>query len=287
MPTIRSSRELFGERPDAVYDVLTFVEPGLMLDVGAAAGMLTRRMLDRSPESRVVAFEPFPGNHPYLDDRVGNDPRVTIVKAAVADQTEPSTFLVGKTVSGTEPGWEKYVGYSSLGYIVNPSHADPDATIMVPTARIDDYVGIDGARFMKMDVQGGELGVLKSARSSLEQRRIDVLFVEFNGNRDVLSYILEMGFEVYDSEYLLITKDDPDLSQWDTFRSGTLSTGRAYSRGWPIDLPSDPEDYCEMFKSQRGSVGSVWTDLVGVRSGFVEAYLQAAHRAAVEFGLTG
>ena len=37
--TIKSSRELFGERPDAVYDVLAYLEPGLMLDVGAAAGM--------------------------------------------------------------------------------------------------------------------------------------------------------------------------------------------------------------------------------------------------------
>ena len=82
-------------------------------------------MLDRSPSSRVVAFEPFPGNHPYLDESVGNDARVTIVKAAVADQTAPSTFLVGKTVTGSERGWERFVGYSSAGYVIDPSRADP------------------------------------------------------------------------------------------------------------------------------------------------------------------
>lgn len=277
---IQSSRDLFGERPDAVYDVLAHLEPGLMLDVGAAAGTFTRRMLDRSPASRVVAFEPFPGNHPFLDDTVGRDPRVTIVKAAVADSTRPSTFKVGKTVVGSEPGWERMVGYSSLGFVVDPDAAVPESTITVPTARIDDYVEPAGVRFLKIDVQGGELGVLESARRSLRERLIDILFVEFAGEIELVRFIIDHGFDVFDSEYLLIPNESPDLSAWHTFRSSTLSTGRTFTRGWPLELPTTPEDYCRMFAAERRKVGTIQTDLVCVRSDFVDVFLRAAGQAA-------
>jgi FkbM family methyltransferase len=258
-----------------VYDVLAFLEPGLLLDVGAAAGMVTRRMLERSPQSRAIAFEPFPGNHPFLDATVGNDPRVTVIKAAVADTVGVSTFKVGKAVTGTEPGWERFVGYSSLGFVV-PDRGGSDETIEVATARIDDHVDRAGARFMKIDVQGGELGVLRSAQRSLLDGRIDIMFVEFAGETDVLGYIHAMGFEVFDSEYLLITNEHPDFAAWDVFRESTLSTGRAFCRAWPKVLPSDPAAFCEMFRTQRPLVGPVQTDLVCVRHGFVDEYLAAA-----------
>jgi precorrin-6B methylase 2 len=57
---INSGQSLFGERSTSVYDVLAHLEPGLMLDVGAASGGTTALMLRRSPQSRVIAFEPFP-----------------------------------------------------------------------------------------------------------------------------------------------------------------------------------------------------------------------------------
>jgi len=58
-----------------------------MLDVGAAAGSTTRQMLQNSPQSRVIAFEPFPGNFPHFERTIGGDPRVTFVKAAVGPET--------------------------------------------------------------------------------------------------------------------------------------------------------------------------------------------------------
>ena len=47
-----------------VYDWLRSMKPGLMLDVGAAAGSKCVKMLAASPHSSVIAFEPFPGKSP-------------------------------------------------------------------------------------------------------------------------------------------------------------------------------------------------------------------------------
>jgi FkbM family methyltransferase len=277
---IRSSRTLFGTRPNAIYDVLAHLEPGLMLDVGAAAGMMTLMMLDRSPNSTVIAFEPFPGNHEYIDARLGSDERVTIIKAAVADTTEPVRFYISGTVQGHEPGWGHLVGYSSLGYIVDADHTGDGTTLTVPTVRVDDVVGSRHVRFMKVDVQGGELGVLQSASQCLAEDRMDVMFVEFGGDLGVLDHIIGSGFEVFDSEYLLIVKPDADLGAWDTFYESNLSTGARYLRGWPRTTPGEPADYCAMFREQQPRVGSVFTDLVCMRTGFVETYLKGARDAA-------
>jgi FkbM family methyltransferase len=279
MPTIHSSRDLFGERPNAVYDVLGHLEPGLMLDVGAAAGSMTAMMLERSPESTVIAFEPFPGNH--LEQRVGDDPRVTIVRAAVADAIAPARFFVASTVTGSEPGWERFAGYSSAGHIVDDDAATDDGrTIVVPTVRLDDRIGGRHVRFLKVDVQGGELGVLRSAARCLVDSRVDVMFVEFGGDWSLLSYILASGFDVFDSEYLVIADEPPDPQSWRTFRTGDLSVGRRYFRAWPLETPSDPRAYCAMFTERLAPRTALQTDLVCVRAGFVDRYLTAAARAA-------
>jgi len=86
--------------------VLAHLPPGLMLDIGAAAGGITKRMLESSPNSRVIAFEPFPGNYPHFDKIVGNDSRVTLTKAAVAAKAHKGRLFVSATVSGEKAGRE-------------------------------------------------------------------------------------------------------------------------------------------------------------------------------------
>lgn len=52
---------------DCVYDILCHLDLGLCVDVGAAAGHMTRRIRRAGgARTRVVAFEPFPGNHEFF-----------------------------------------------------------------------------------------------------------------------------------------------------------------------------------------------------------------------------
>ncbi|MGQ0593072.1 MAG: FkbM family methyltransferase [Gammaproteobacteria bacterium] len=294
---INSRQELFGDRTTGIYDLLSFVEPGLMLDVGAATGGMTRLMLKNSPASRVYALEPFPENFPHFEQRIGSDERVKLFKQAVAEQRGESAFYVSSTVSGSEPGWEKFAGCSSLGYLT----PDPTArarswrsafswrtnkppklrgqTIRVEMIPIDAVVS-ERVRFMKIDVQGGELGVLKSAAGTMTRHGIDMLFVEFLGEFPVAKFLADRGYAIYDHLYSVLPKSaDADTSRWTKVSEGRLSTGRISIHGWPIDPPREIHAYCSFLNRQRTQVGNAWTDLVCVAPHFTRPFLDAAHAA--------
>lgn len=281
LATVRSGQPLFNDRENAVYTVLPHVEPGLMLDVGAAAGIFSRVMLDQSPQSSLIAFEPFLGNHTFWEKELGSDPRARLIKAAVAETRAHARFYVSTVVTGSEKNWEGMAGYSSAGRIVPDSQStDPAKTFNVDTVTIDDVVGDQHVRFMKIDVQGGELGVLKSASRAIDNGRIDMLFVEFSGEKDVIGFLAERGFQMFDSEYLLSPKAGAALSAWQIFRGGTLSTGRPYHYAWPTTPVSpDPMQYCDQFDEWKRSLGGVWTDLLCIRPGYYATFAKAAQSA--------
>ncbi len=301
MNPIKSGRPFFGERPHAVYDVLAQLPPGLMLDVGAAGGAVTKRMLHRSPQSHVIAFEPFPGNYPHFANIVGDDSRVTLMKVAVASEARRNKLFVAATVTGSEKGWEKLTGYSSGGFLIADDDERGDKSVTVDTVRIDDVIGDQHVRFMKVDVQGGELGVLRSAEQAITQGRIDFMFVEFGGEEAVLNHLLERGMRIFDSEYLLIPRkhrvygltwnvfrnlkrwrrDRIDMSNWDVFRDLTLTTGATAHRAWPRVISYAPNDYCQFFARENRKLGTVWTDIVAVAPHFVDQFTKAASAAAV------
>jgi hypothetical protein len=105
-------------RPDCVYDILCHLDLGLCVDVGAAAGHMTRRIRRAGgARTRVVAFEPFPGNHEFFYQSTMRLDKITLIKKAVSDRVGKAEFTVPSVVQGTEPGWEKYAGYSSGGFL--------------------------------------------------------------------------------------------------------------------------------------------------------------------------
>lgn len=278
---VQSGRPLFQERENAIYGLLPHLPAGLFLDVGAAAGRFGRLMLEQSPESEVIGFEPFPGNHPYWEQQLGGDSRARLIKAAVADTRTSARFYVSSTVSGSETSWETMVDYSSLGKIVADDWTAESGKILnVDTVAIDDVIDDRHVRLIKIDVQGGEFGVLKSAVRAIDAGRVDLLVIEFAGEVDVIDFLARRGYRFFDGEYLLIARPDANLEGWDIMRGGTLSTGRPYLYAWPVaEIPQDMIKYCGIFKKWRKAVGGVWTDLVCVRPGFLNTFMVAAKRA--------
>jgi FkbM family methyltransferase len=162
---VHSGREIFENR--SPFDILK-IRSGVIIDAGGAAGEVTKKMLQISPNSSAYVFEPFPGNFPFLDGNLGKDSRVTIVKKALGAQLGRQRFIVAGTVKGHEKGWESMVGYSSGGRLAEiSSSSDKDSYIEVDVVRLDDMVN-DLPVFMKVDVQGGELNLLKGASSLLQ-----------------------------------------------------------------------------------------------------------------------
>ena len=278
---IESGRDLFGPGESSAFSLLPYLEPGLFLDVGAAAGHNTHSMLRRSPDSRVKAFEPFPGNLPFFLETIGDDGRVELFPNAVSNVTGTHDFHVGSTVAGSEAGWEKMTGYSSVGKLVEGTRPESGEIIQVDTVRIDDVIGEDAVRFMKIDVQGGELSVLQSAQQAMAEGRIDMMLLEYSGDQGIVDFLGRYAPRIYDSDYLLVPtpkrrwyglKRLAELRNWSVIDEARLSTGRTAFNAWPLQLPKAPDEYAKFLRSENQRIGYVQTDLLVVCGHFREAF---------------
>ena len=272
---IYPGRALFADRSHAPYQLLKHLPPGIMLDIGAAAGHTTAMMLRGSPRSTIHAFEPFPGNERYFHETIKGDPRVTLHHSAISNEVGKASFWVPKEVSGSEAGWQDFEGYSSLGMLMEEEKED-GVSIQVPTETIDG-LGFDNLRFVKIDTQGAELSVLQGANRMLSEHRIDMLFVEFDGYDPVMESLTSAGYKIVDTECTLVNRWNVDLGRdWDIIRRGKLSTGEQTLVAWRKKPVTDPAEYCQMLREERGRLGRAWTDILCVSPEFWDTFVHGA-----------
>ena len=133
------------------------VPPGAVtVDVGANCGLYTRKLARLSRQ--VYAFEPSRQMADLL--RRTSAPNVSVHEIALSDQTGNAELFI------PQDGQELIHGLASLEPAVN-GFGKSVASINVPTARLDAVVRQDVA-FVKIDVEGHELNVLKGAIELLE-----------------------------------------------------------------------------------------------------------------------
>lgn len=273
--TVVSGRKLFGHAGDPVYRVLGQVEPGLVLDVGASDGHKAEEVLRVSPKSELIAVEPFPPNVDLLSQRLGSDTRVTIVPKAVGDKSGEATFTVPSVV---KVDGARAAGYSSVGFLSENPIAESELNITVKRVPLDHVIDGRRVRLLKIDVQGGEPAALRGAHFSFSEHRVDMAFVEFSGQSEVLQFFARRGYVLFDTKYLLVPKAGADLSDWDLINEKPfrLSTGLDAYNAWPKNMPSMADSYVEMFNKQRAKLGYLQTDLVAVSPHFLIEFLDAS-----------
>ena len=270
---INPGRMFFGEVKHPAFELLRYTSPSLCLDIGAAAGIFTKLMRARSPSSRVIAFEPFPGNHPFFERNIASDPQVTLFKAAVTNANGRVSFRVPSTAKGDEPGWTNYEGYSSLGHVVD-SEASADASL-VESVALDELIH-EQVGFCKIDIQGGEYNALVGSRRLLQNGNIDMLLIEFGGEDAIIELLSNSGYILVDTKYLLVcSRNSPDLIDWTSLTPINLSTGIDAYQAWPVNLPMQSQEYCEWIRKRSRSLGGVWTDLLCIHRSFMPEFLRA------------
>jgi FkbM family methyltransferase len=271
----------FGREANAAYSVLRVLKPGLCVDAGAAVGRTVRKMLAASPASRVVAYEPFANNHPYFVRNVGEDPRVTLRPVAVADRAGREPFVVSKMVEGVVPGWAGELrGYSALGRLgeAGDKGARP-VDVVTLDAELDEPV-----RFLKIDVQGAELRVLKGASNLMHGPGIDVVYVEFNGERGVLELLHAQGYVLFDCVYLTWPTrryfrnwfgGRHLVPGWEIVDEDTTSMGDRAALVWPRVAARRFASYCAWFFANRLLRCGLQTDLLCVHARVLPRILAA------------
>ncbi|HSK21008.1 MAG TPA: FkbM family methyltransferase [Longimicrobiales bacterium] len=153
-----------------------------VFDVGAHVGYYTLLASVLAGDAgRVWAFEPNPANHAFLRRHVALNRRdnVSIENAAVSDRNGTASFAFG-TGSGT-------------------GHLDTNGSLEVRTVRLDDFCREHGVRpgFLKIDVEGAELDVLRGAEETITGR--PVIFLSTHGARihaACLAWLGERGYSL-------------------------------------------------------------------------------------------
>jgi FkbM family methyltransferase len=139
-----------------------------VVDVGANHGAVLAELLRLTPHGRWLAFEPIPDLHGEL---VAAFPEVDVRAVALSDAAGEASFQ--HVVSAD--------GYSGLRRRTYPGKVDV-REITVQTARLDDELPEDFAPdLIKIDVEGGELGVLRGAQRTLATHRPVVVFEHGQG----------------------------------------------------------------------------------------------------------
>lgn len=148
-------------RPKSAEQELSYLdrivpEGAVTVDVGANCGLYTRKLARLSRQ--VYAFEP---SHQMADLlRRTSASNVSVHEIALSDQTGNAELFI------PQDGHEMVYGLASLEPAVGAS-SKAVASVNVPTARLDTIVRQDVA-FVKIDVEGHELNVLRGAVELLE-----------------------------------------------------------------------------------------------------------------------
>jgi FkbM family methyltransferase len=164
------------------------------IDVGCHKGEILDIMIKYSKSGKLFAFEPIPDLYNLLKNGFGE--RVAIYPFAVSDKSGSTKFQYVKNAPA-------YSGINKRSYAIE----NPDIQeINVEKTTLDEIIPADvKIDFIKIDVEGGEFGVLKGAKKILLKYKPIVIFESGLGASDyygtqpeeLYSYVVtQLGLEI-------------------------------------------------------------------------------------------
>lgn len=182
---------LLRDELSVLVNLAFILEPGdTFVDVGANVGMYAHTIarLARLTELPVYAFEAHPETYRRL---VALDDGIIAEQCALSDQAGSIEFCDG-AVSHVFTALSKANAYSIT-----------TETITVPAKRLDQCEIAGDSLVIKIDVEGSELEVLRSAEGLLTSKRVKAIYVDgYEANEQVPAFLSQYGFALYDGRSL-------------------------------------------------------------------------------------
>ncbi len=169
-----------------------------LLDAGANKGQFSLAFRALRPGAQIIAFEPIPEAADVYDQILPPDGRTCLQRVALASSEGSAEFYVTDRADSSSllrPGMGQERAFGVRG----------ETTIEVPVRRLDacvDFTGLAHPILLKVDVQGGELGVFQGCHQLAE---VDFIYVElsfaelYEGQplfQDVTDYLKSRGFTI-------------------------------------------------------------------------------------------
>lgn len=182
--------------------ITSCVHPGMtVLDIGANIGYFTLLMAQRvTANGSVHAFEPNPRMIRQLEKNIAlnedlKDGRIKVQSVALGNAEGETDFF--SPVRGAE----------GVGGLKDTKRVPVEELFRVRVSRLDTWIAeqkIERIDFIKMDVEGGELDILKGAQNMLKIMRPVILFEAYELNtapygysvKDILEHVRQYGYDI-------------------------------------------------------------------------------------------
>jgi len=181
-------------------DVLLDIDADLLIDVGANRGQFSLMARTIHPELTIHAFEPLPSEAIVYRRLIGSKTGVNLHEFALGETEGSAELHVSARADSSS-----LLSIGELQTRLFPSTSEVGrCTVWVkPLDTLSEYWMGASRAFLKLDVQGFELSVLRGARNAL--RHCAYVYVEcshvplYSGQalfHDVKTYLAENGFDV-------------------------------------------------------------------------------------------
>lgn len=169
-------------------------DKGIVVDVGAYDADSTTHFSRHLPNNKVLGFEPHPDSYKRGLYNIRNKENVALYNIGFSDKEGEADFYVTKdNVS------------SSIYSIKDNSEFSFDKIIKVNMTTLDEFfASYDNILLLKLDVQGGELKILKQGKETLRKTKLvltEVLNSElYEGGcmyHEVDELLRQSGFQIY------------------------------------------------------------------------------------------
>jgi FkbM family methyltransferase len=179
---------------------------GIWIDVGAHHGETTLGYANHNPGLTIYAFEP---NLRAASALIGRAPNFIVIPMAVAESNGYAEFHINAAeVASSLLRMDDDVRRSWPGGEV----LSEDSVVGVPTVRLDTFMGLMGIAhvdYLKIDTQGTDLAVLRSAGSRLRDISKITLEVDVSPKRlyegsaskeEIVAYLSDSAFRMASTE---------------------------------------------------------------------------------------
>jgi FkbM family methyltransferase len=193
----------------------------LVIDVGANEGQYAHRLRDAGYDGRIVSVEPLSGPFEQLKRRSTSDPNWHCRRIALADKEGIQLMKLRRdsqasSVLEVAPAFMKRLARSSTDYL-EPVGVEPVVARTLDSL-LPDLAAPGDNPYLKIDVQGYELHVLRGAERSLKDLaliEVELSFVPLYVGAplfdDVAAFLRARGFRLFSLE-----------DGWEDSRSGEL-----------------------------------------------------------------
>jgi FkbM family methyltransferase len=186
------------------------VRPGdVCLDVGSAAGLYSQAMSQLvGPSGAVHSVEPLSFGHPFWSRVLGARQRPNVCHHAVALGAQPGRLAMRVPLTARGPATSRsFLDWRTQGLGSNAEYA-AHTELMVDVETLDGLCGdghVPRLDFVKIDVEGGELHVLRGGRQTIETYR-PMMLIEIEarhtaryeyGPDDVVAWLAGLGYAMF------------------------------------------------------------------------------------------